>query len=354
MPAIVRPPEGGNDDQLSVLGLPVNRSGRNGVTAIHATDQREKAIVMWRKLVCAAFIVTATIGVPAAALGAGTAAGLPAPTGVSPIVGTATVPPSDPHPPTLVGVRTGRHEAFDRTVFDFTGGTPGYRVEYAPLVAEGTGTPVRLAGAVTLRVVFDGAYPYDSNTGATTIDLGRVYDPGLPTLRQIKSGGAFEGVISFGLGLADRVGFRVLRLTGPARLAVDVAHQPSQPFTTQTFRGGAGTAAQVQISGVRSGAHPGYDRVVFDLGTGTTPLITVAYTVPNPTTIFVGFTGLTTQPGTVAGPNPVRIGLTQPQSVSFNVYENGTVSAFITTRQRTGYRVMLLANPTRVVVDIAH
>jgi hypothetical protein len=149
---------------------------------------------------------------------------LPAPTGVTPVTGTATVPPWDPHPPTLVGVRTGRHEFYDRTVFDFTGGTPGYRVEYAPLVAEGTGTPVPLAGAATLRVVFDGAFPYDVATGASTIDLGRVYDPRLPTLRQIRSGGAFEGRISFGLGLADRVGFRVLRLTGPPRIAVDVAH----------------------------------------------------------------------------------------------------------------------------------
>jgi hypothetical protein len=307
------------------------------------------------RLVSAAFVVTAVVGVPVAALGAGTVASdLPAPTTVAPITGTATVPPWDANAPTLVGVRTGRHGRYDRTVFDFTGGTPSFHVEYAPLVGEGTGTPVPLAGAVTLRVAFDGAFPYNVSTGAPTIDLGRVYDPAFPTLRQIKSGGAFEGRISFGLGLADRVGFRVLRLTGPPRIAVDVAHQSGQPFTTETFRGGAGTAAQVQIAGVRSGTHPGFDRVVFDVSTGTTPLISVAYTNPTPTTIHVGFTAATTQPGTVAGPNPVTIGLTRARSVSFNVYENGTVSAFITTKQRTGYRVMLLSNPTRVVVDIAH
>ena len=63
---------------------------------------------------------------------------------------------------------------------------------------------------------------------------------------------------------------------------------------------------------------------------------------------------VTTQRGTVSGPNPVQTGLSQARSVSFTVYDNGTVSAFITTGHRTGYRVMLLADPTRIVVDIAY
>ncbi len=299
------------------------------------------------RVLSAAIFLLPMIVVSGTASSAAPAAGdLPAPTSVTPVTGAATTPPWDPNPPTLVGLRTGRHDAYDRTVFDFTGGTPGYRVEYAPLVAEGTGQPIPLDGAATLRVVFDGAYP--------AVDLGRVYDPRLPTLRQIKSGGAYEGYITFGLGLADRVGFRVLRLTNPPRIAVDVAHQPTQPFTTERFSGGAGTAAQVQVTGVRSAAHPGYDRVVFDLATATTPLVDVAYTVPNPTTIFVGFTAATTQPGVVGGPNPAHIGLAQARSVSFSVHENGTVTALIATDHRTGYRVMLLSNPTRVVVDIAH
>jgi hypothetical protein len=302
------------------------------------------------RLITIPLILASVIVAPVAAA----AADLPAPTSTSPVVGSATVPPWDPHPPTLVGVRTGSHVEYDRTVFDFTGGTPGYRVEYGPLVAMGTGDPIDLAGAATLRVVFDGAFAYNIGTGQPTIDLDRVYNPNLPTLVQIKSGGAFEGRISFGLGVADRVGFRVLRLTNPPRIAVDVAHQPTQPFTTERFQGGDGTAAQVRVAGVRSGAHPGYDRVVFDLDTATTPLISVAYTTYAPSMIAVIFTAATTQRGTVAGPNPLTIGLTQPQAVSFNIYDNGGVTAFITTHHRTGYRVMLLSNPTRVVVDIAH
>jgi hypothetical protein len=283
---------------------------------------------------------------PAAATAAASA-DLPAPTSTNPVEGPATVPPWDPNPPTLTGVRTGRHDRYDRTVFDFTGGTPGYRVEYGQLVGIGTGNPIPVAGAATLLVTFDGAFP-------GTVDLGRVYDPRLPTLRQIRSGGAFEGRITFGLGLADRVGFRVLRLTNPPRIAVDVAHQPDQPFTTETFWGGTTDAAQVVVNGVRAAAHPGYDRVVLDLGLAALPLVSVAYTVPNPTTIHVGLTAGTTQVGIVHGPNPVRVGLTQVTGVRFTVNSNGTVSGFISTDHRTGYRVMLLTNPTRVVVDVAH
>jgi hypothetical protein len=281
-------------------------------------------------------------------------ADLPAPTGTSPVTGVATVPPWDPNPPVLTGVRYGRHDRYDRTVFDFTGGTPGYRVEYGRLTRIGTGEEIPLAGEATLLVVFDGAFAYDPRTGASTIDLTQVYDPGLPTLRQIRSGGAFEGRISFGLGLADRVGFRVLQLTNPPRIAVDVAHQPTQPFTTETFWGGDGLAEQVVVTGVRTGRHPGYDRIVLDLGTAHTPLISVAYTRPAPSTVHIGLTAATTQVGSVAGPRTVRVGLPQVRTVRFEIYENGTVSAFVDTDHRTGYRVMLLSNPTRIVVDVAY
>jgi hypothetical protein len=300
---------------------------------------------MLRILAAVPFALALVLAVPAVTDAA--TADLPAPTNTAPVTGTGTAPPWDAHPPTLTGVRTGRHDRYDRTVFDFTGGTPGYRVEYGPLVREGTGTPVPLDGAADLRVVFDGAFP-------GTVDLTQVWNPRLPTLRQIRSGGAFEGRVTFGLGLADRVGFRVLRLTNPPRIAVDVAHQPTQPFTTRPFRGGAGSAPQVRVDRVRAAAHPGYDRVILDLGTPTTPLVSVGYTTYAPSTIHIGLTAATTRPGVVSGPNPVRLGLTQARSVSFSVYSNGTVSAFIATRHRTAYRVMLLSGPTRVVVDIAY
>jgi hypothetical protein len=40
--------------------------------------------------------------------------------------------------------------------------------------------------------------------------------------------------------------------------------------------------------------------------------------------------------------------------VSFTVHENGTASAFVTTASRHGFRVMVLHQPTRLVVDMAY
>lgn len=282
-----------------------------------------------------------------------TASDLPAPTRTAPVTATGTGDPASGRWPTLLGVRVGRHERYDRTVFDFAGGTPSYTVRYAPLVEEGRGRTVPLAGAASLLVRFNGAYAYDHRTGASTIDLTRILNPRFPTLRQIRFGGAFEGYISAGLGLADRVGFRVFQLHRPDRVVVDVAHQPTAPFGFGRFQGGDGTAKIVNIASVRSGAHPGYDRLVFDLRTATTPLVFASYTVPRPNVITVGFVGLTTNPAVVSPPRVVHTGLSNLKGVSFSVYSNGSVTAWVETTRRHGFRVMLLSNPTRVVLDVA-
>jgi hypothetical protein len=297
--------------------------------------------------------LAAAVGLALTATTAGAApvatADLSAPTGTGPIVGVGTATGvGQPH---LVNVRTGAHATYDRTVFDFTGGTPGYRVEYGTLVGGGTGNAISLTGAADLVIVFNPAYAHDINTGASTYDITRVLNLSLPTLRQIKFGEDFEAHVSAGLGLADRVGFRAFQLHSPDRVVIDVAHQPSQPFgTTTEWVGDA--SADTRVSGVRSGSHPGYDRLVFDLATAQVPYTFVAYR-PNTATIVVGFSGQNV-PAEVAGPRTVQFGLTQLKSLSWSVYDNGTASAFVTTASRHGFRVMVLSQPTRLVVDVAH
>jgi hypothetical protein len=146
-------------------------------------------------------------------------ADLPAPTNTAAVSGTGTGYGQ------LVNVRTGRHDAYDRVVFDFTGGTPGYRVEYGTLTGQGTGNPIPLAGNAALVVVFNPAAAHDLNTGASPFDISRTLNPNLPTLKQIKFGGDYEGYLSAGLGLSHKVGFRVLVLHNPDRIAIDVAHR---------------------------------------------------------------------------------------------------------------------------------
>jgi hypothetical protein len=305
-----------------------------------------------------AVLAAAVVGVALTASATWAAAGaqdLPAPTQTVPVTGTATAAPWDPSPPVLTGVRTGRHDSYDRTVFDFTGGTPDYRVEYGDLRQEGTGALVPLAGAAHLHVEFTGAYTRNPQTGAGSFDLHTVLNPALPTLRQVKFGGEFEAHIAAGLGLADRVGFRAFTLANPPRLVVDVAHQPGQAFAAAPVTV-AGTAAEVAVQRVRAGSHPGYDRLVFDVRGTARPSVRVGYAGAG-SAIDVDFTAAGSAAlaphATFSGPSTVHMGLTELRSVTFTTHGAGRMTARVDTAHRHGLRVTVLTSPTRVVLDVA-
>ena len=122
----------------------------------------------------------------------------------------------------LSGVDTGCHATFDRFVIHIASGMSGYDVRYVSrVVADPSGNPVPLQGSKRIRVV---VHPARGHTTAGANLLPPTLTPLCPNLRQVKRAGDFEGVVSFGLGLARKTGFRVFRLTGPTRIVVDVAH----------------------------------------------------------------------------------------------------------------------------------
>ena len=121
----------------------------------------------------------------------------------------------------LEHVRVGRHPGFDRVVFEFRAGTPAWSAKYVPqVVHDGSGLPVTLPGTAFLHVVFRGTRIDRASAGPPPI----VRTPRFATLLQLKEAGDFEGVVSFGLGLRRKVGFRGFRMTSPSRVVVDVAH----------------------------------------------------------------------------------------------------------------------------------
>jgi hypothetical protein len=122
--------------------------------------------------------------------------------------------------PELVSVRTVEHKGYDRVLFTFRGSMPGYRVRYVPEVADQAGRPLPLPGRAFLAVSFEPARAHDPG-GASTVATGTL-TPGSPVLRQVRFAGDFEGRVSFGIGLAERDGFRVSELRDPTRVAVDV------------------------------------------------------------------------------------------------------------------------------------
>ena len=122
----------------------------------------------------------------------------------------------------LFDAATGCHATFDRFVVRGRLATPGYDVRYvSKIVADGSGKTISLLGTKRIRIVIRQARGH-TNAGANL--LPSVITPLCSNLRQVKKAGDFEGVVSFGLGLRRKTGFRVFRLTGPTRVVVDVAH----------------------------------------------------------------------------------------------------------------------------------
>jgi hypothetical protein len=122
----------------------------------------------------------------------------------------------------LFGAAAGCHATFDRLVIRARSATPRYDVRYVNrIVADGSGRPVSLLGTKRIRVVIRDARGHTQ--GGTNL-LPSVITPLCSNLRQVKLAGDFEGVVTFGLGLRRKTGFRVFRLTGPTRVVIDVAH----------------------------------------------------------------------------------------------------------------------------------
>jgi hypothetical protein len=122
----------------------------------------------------------------------------------------------------LFAIAAGCHPTFDRFVIRARFATPGYDVRYVKkVIADGSGNTVSLLGTKRIHVVVRQARGHTS--GGTNL-LPSVPTPLCPNLRQVKGAGDFEGVVSFGLGLRRKTGFRVFRLTGPTRIVIDVLH----------------------------------------------------------------------------------------------------------------------------------
>ena len=122
----------------------------------------------------------------------------------------------------LFDAATGCHATFDRFVVRGRLATPGYDVRYvSKIVADGSGNTITLLGTKRIRVVIR---PARGHTSGGTNLLPSTLTPKCSNQRQVKKAGDFEGVVSYGLGLRRRTGFRVFRLTAPTRVVIDVAH----------------------------------------------------------------------------------------------------------------------------------
>ena len=125
-----------------------------------------------------------------------------------------------PVTPTLVTIRASHQAGFDRIVYEFQGGLPSSRqVRYVHrLISDGSGRRVRIAGRAVLEVRFENAVAHDAQ-GETVLKRKAF---ALPNIMTTVRAGDFEGVTTYGIGLAKRTPFRVFTLKNPSRVVIDV------------------------------------------------------------------------------------------------------------------------------------
>jgi len=126
-----------------------------------------------------------------------------------------------PATPVLVAVRASHHRSFDRVVFEYRGGLPASRhARYVHrLIADGSGDTVPIAGRAILLVRMERAQAH-TRTGVATVPMRTAY--AWPNVMTSVLSGDFEGVVSYGIGLAKRAPFHVFTLRNPSRVVVDV------------------------------------------------------------------------------------------------------------------------------------
>jgi hypothetical protein len=150
--------------------------------------------------------------------------------GIDPLRGASTrpvhVPATSKRTALLNGVRASRHEGYDRVVFQFRNVLPGYDVRYVrrPVRQDGSGKVVPVKGAYVLRVRMENALDADLNQeGAPMTYKGPPrFTPQTPEVAELVRTGGFEGILTWAIGVRDRVDFRVSTLRAPPRLVIDL------------------------------------------------------------------------------------------------------------------------------------
>jgi hypothetical protein len=132
-------------------------------------------------------------------------------------------------PATVSALRVAHHDGYDRLVIGFatSNSMPQYqlaRQATSTFIRDASGQPVTLQGSAGIRVVLHNA---DIASGVPN-DLR----PDLPEIREVAQIGNFERVVSYGVGLSTPACIRVLELSGPTRLVIDVQTAPDAPAAT--------------------------------------------------------------------------------------------------------------------------
>lgn len=126
----------------------------------------------------------------------------------------------------LTDVRAAAHDGYDRLVFQFRNGLPGYDVRYVerPVVADGSGEEVPVAGGAVLVVRMEPALDADlsQESAPRTYTGPQRFTPTTTAVAELVRTGGFEAVLTWAAGVDEQRPFLVSTLDDPARLVIDV------------------------------------------------------------------------------------------------------------------------------------
>lgn len=120
----------------------------------------------------------------------------------------------------VVSVTIGQHPGYDRIVIQFASDIPSYsatRQANSTFTRSPKGDQVSLQGSAGVLIVIHSVTNWTSYSGPTS------FQPGYPYLREAQMVENFEGYQQWALGVQGPPALRVLTLTNPSRLVVDVA-----------------------------------------------------------------------------------------------------------------------------------
>jgi hypothetical protein len=86
------------------------------------------------------------------------------------------------------------------------------------LIGDASGLPVKISGNAILQLTMRPAQAHNDQ-GRSTAPTRIKY--GLRNVKEVASAGDFEGVLSYGIGLAHKSEIRVMTLAQPSRVVVD-------------------------------------------------------------------------------------------------------------------------------------
>jgi hypothetical protein len=125
----------------------------------------------------------------------------------------------------ITDVRVATHAGYDRVVFEFSAGIPDAVIEgvLPPFYADPSDQEIKVSGTAFLKLTMHGASTVSAD-GSVTYGGSTNLQPGFAQLVQLIEGGDFEAVSTWYLGLNGGGCTRVMALSNPSRLVIDIEH----------------------------------------------------------------------------------------------------------------------------------